>query len=127
VILLDTSVLLWTLRDDPRLGEQTRSRIAQDPAVHVSTASLIELTIKSMLDKIEIPANLSALLEEEGMTELRIGHSHADAIRRFPELMKYDPFDRILVAQAASEHLDLLTSDRTLLGLGHDFIVDARV
>jgi PIN domain nuclease of toxin-antitoxin system len=126
VILLDTAVLLWTVRSDARLGARAKSRIESDPAVHVSSASIMELTIKSMMNKIEIPLDLSALLVQEGLLELPISHAHADGMRQFPELAKHDPFDRILVAQAASTGMDLLTSDRLLLRLGRDFIVDAR-
>jgi PIN domain nuclease of toxin-antitoxin system len=54
-------------------------------------------------------------------------NAHADAMRTFPELVRHDPFDRLLVAQAYASDMDFLTADRALLNLGHDFIVDATV
>lgn len=48
-----------------------------------------------------------------GLQELRISHVHAAALLRLPYLHK-DPFDRMLVAQAVSESLRLLTADRLL-------------
>ena len=41
------------------------------------------------------------------------------------ELVRHDPFDRLLVAQATRAGLRLLTADQVLLGLGRDFIIDA--
>ncbi len=41
-------------------------------------------------------------------------------------LPRRDPFDRVLVAQARSEHLDLFTSDEKMLSAGLDGIQDAR-
>jgi len=56
---------------------------------------------------------------------LSITAEHAEAIQDFPELVRHDPFDRLLVAQASRTGLRLLTADQTLLGLGRDFIIDA--
>jgi len=56
---------------------------------------------------------------------LSITAEHAENLREFPELAKHDPFDRLLVAQASHAGLQLLTADRVLLGLDHDFIVNA--
>jgi PIN domain nuclease of toxin-antitoxin system len=39
--------------------------------------------------------------------------------------VRHDPFDRLLVAQAACAGLRLLTADQVLLGLDRDFIIDA--
>ena len=45
---------------------------------------------------------------------------------RFPALVRHDPFDRMILAQAEAERMTLLTADRTLLVLGQTWIVDAR-
>jgi PIN domain nuclease of toxin-antitoxin system len=93
--------------------------------VHVSAATVWELTIKSMLGKLSVPANFSQRLSAQGLALLSITAEHAEAIRDFPELVRHDPFDRLLVAQAAHAGLRLLTADQILLGLGRDFIIDA--
>lgn len=85
----------------------------------------VELTIKTMLGKLSVPAGLPARLTTEGLELLSITAEHAEAIRDFPELTRHDPFDRLLVAQASRSGLCLLTAAQVLLNLGRDFILDA--
>ena len=56
---------------------------------------------------------------------MSVSAEHAEGIREFPELIRHDPFDRLIVAQASQAGLRLLTADRVLLGLGRAFVVDA--
>ncbi|MFN8228870.1 MAG: type II toxin-antitoxin system VapC family toxin [Mycobacterium sp.] len=125
MLLLDSQALLWLLDDNPRLGPGARAIIGSAPAVHVSVATVWELTIKTMLGKLTVPAGLAAILTEQGLQLLPVTSEDAEAIRDFPELLSHDPFDRLLVAQADRGGLRLLTADRVLLGLGRDFILDA--
>jgi PIN domain nuclease of toxin-antitoxin system len=125
VLLLDSQAVLWALDDSPRLGTRARQLIASAVPVHVSAATVFELTIKSMLGKLEVPEDFTKRLGEFGFTLMSISADHAEAVRDFPELTRHDPFDRLLVAQASRAGLRLLTADRVLLGLGRDFIVDA--
>ena len=78
-----------------------------------------------MLGKLTIPADFSKRLTAEGLALLSITAEHAEAIRDFPELVRHDPFGRLLVAQASRAGLRLLTADQILLGLDRDFIIDA--
>ncbi len=125
MLLLDSQALLWLLDDSPRLGPQARQAITSAQGVHVSAATVWELTIKTMLGKLSVPADLPARLAAQGLELLSITAEHAEAIRDFPELTRHDPFDRLLVAQACRAGLRLLTADQVLLNLGHDFILDA--
>lgn len=125
MLLLDSQALLWLLDDNPRLGPQARKAITSAQGVHVSAATVWELTIKSMLGKLTVPADLSKRLGEQGLELLSVTAGHADAIRDFPELARHDPFDRLIVAQAARAGLRLLTVDQVLLDLRRDFILDA--
>jgi len=125
MLLLDSQIALWLVADSPRLGPAARARIEHAAIVYVSAASVWELTIKSMLGKLEIPLEFDTLLQDQGIAMLAIGAHHAAAIAQFPELLRHDPFDRLLVAQAKSERLDLLTADRVLLTSGYQFVVDA--
>jgi len=127
VLLLDSQAALWVIRDDPKLGQHARRLIAAADEVHVSAATVWELTIKSTLGKISVPEKLSARLTEQGMSILGITAEHAEGLRDFPELSRHDPFDRLIVAQASLAGLDLVTADRALLALGRKFIVDATV
>ena len=125
MLLLDSQALLWLLDDNPRLGPQARRAITSAQGVHVSAATVWELTIKTMLGKLSVPADLSTRLAAQGLELLSITAEHAEAIRDFPELTRHDPFGRLLVAQASRTGLQLLTADKVLLDLGRDFILDA--
>ncbi|RIQ25898.1 type II toxin-antitoxin system VapC family toxin [Jiangella rhizosphaerae] len=125
MLLLDSQAMLWLLDDNPRLGPAARTSISSAPLVHASAASVWELTIKAMLGKVSLPDGFVESLRDQGLTLLDVTAAHAEAIRDFPEIARHDPFDRLLVAQAASEGLRLITADRVLLDLGRPFIVDA--
>jgi len=125
LLLLDSQVVLWVLDDSPRLGRRARQSIMNASGVHVSAATVWELTIKSMLGKVEVPDGLPGLLADQGLELLSVTAEHAEGVREFPELARHDPFDRLLVSQARQTGMSLVTADRVLLSLGKDFIVDA--
>ena len=125
MLLLDSQTLLWLLDDNPRLGTMARRALTSAQGVHVSAATVWELTIKSMLGKLSVPADLSSRLTAQGLELLSITAEDAQVVSDFPELTRHDPFDRLLVAQAWRARLRLLTADRVLLKLGRDFILDA--
>lgn len=127
MLLLDSQALLWVLDDSPRLGATARNLISSADGVHVSAATVWELTIKTMLGKLSMPADVGARLLEQGFVPLSVTAEHAEGIRDFPELTRHDPFDRLLVAQADRAGLRLVTADHVLLKLDRDFIVDATV
>jgi len=111
-ILLDTHVLIWVLEDNPRLSEQARDAIIEgENMVFVSTASVWEMSIKKALGKLEVPNNLQQELEEHRFTLLDIKFEHAELAGKLPNIHK-DPFDRMLVAQAKTEKLTLISKDK---------------
>ena len=80
----------------------------------VSAASIWEIAIKSRLGKIEgDPLAMADAIERSGFSELAVSARHAATVARLP-LHHADPFDRLLVAQAISEPLILLTADSML-------------
>ena len=110
-LLLDTHVLLWVMEDDPRLTASAHSLIVNASEVVVSSASIWEIAIKWRLGKIEEnPEVVAEQLPAAGLMELPVSNRHALATSRLP-LLHRDPFDRLLVAQAISENMRLLTSD----------------
>jgi PIN domain nuclease of toxin-antitoxin system len=114
-LLLDTHILLWWLMDDPRLSGRARELVS-DPVnmIFVSSVSAWEVAIQQSLGGLTIEASLGAAVQEEGFTQLPISFAHAEEILSLPPIYK-DPFDRMLVAQARVEALQLLTSDQRLL------------
>lgn len=125
LLLLDSHVAIWVLEGNRRLGRRAREMITSAGDVHVSAATIWELTIKAMLGKISIPDKLARQLTDQGLSTLDVTAEHVEGMGEFPEMSRHDPFDRLLVAQASQAGMRLLTVDRALLALGRDFIVDA--
>lgn len=112
-LLLDTHIYLWWIKD-PRFPQKTRSLIEQADKVYVSSASIWEIAIKTKLKKLD--ANLTELIDaipKNGFLDLPILNKHAACLHDLPDFHK-DPFDRLLVAQAITEPLRLLTADKSL-------------
>jgi PIN domain nuclease of toxin-antitoxin system len=112
--LLDTHVLLWWLSDDLQLGERSRQMI-RDPRnqIFVSAASTWEISLKSALGKLDVPADMDSVVEDEGFSKLPINLYHGQLAGQLPSIHR-DPFDRMLIAQAQSEGLILMTADETI-------------
>ena len=113
-LLLDTHVLLWALADDARLTRQVRDVIVDGSnEVLVSAVSVWEITIKTALGTLEAPKDLLEAVADAAFTPLPISPDHALRAGRLPRHHD-DPFDRMLVAQAAGEGLTLVSADRRL-------------
>lgn len=111
MLLLDTHIILWYMEDNPRLGTAIRETMEQAaPQVFVSLASVWEMSIKSALGKLRMPANLAQALAATGVQLLSITLAHALAAGALPPHHR-DPFDRMLVAQAQRSRLTLVTHD----------------
>jgi len=114
-ILLDTHLLLWAAAD--QLPPEAARYIEDNTnTLLFSPASLWEIVIKRGLGRADFvvdPAALSSGLFSAGYQELPITGRHALLVSTLPSLHK-DPFDRILLAQAMSEGVPLLTSDKAV-------------
>lgn len=101
ILLLDAHALLWWLADDPELPASTRSAIA-DPAtdVLVSAATIWEVEIKRALGKLKAPDGLVQVITASGFGILPITGDDAERAGRLIPHHR-DPYDRMLVAQAA--------------------------
>jgi len=110
-ILLDTHIYLWWLDDSPQLSMAARTMIQEAETVYISSATLWEAVIKIGLGKLEAdPAELVAGIRASGFEPLPITPEHALALPGLANHHK-DPFDRMLIAQAISEPLRLVTMD----------------
>ena len=116
-VLLDTHLLLWALTSPAKLPKSAR-RIIDSADVYVSAASLWEISIKVGLRKLDaIPREILTSLEPAGFSVLPITGEHAVKVAELPPLHR-DPFDRLLVAQALTEPMLLLTNDEALRAYG---------
>lgn len=116
-LLLDTQLLLWAAGQPERLSAAARG-LLESPQNELlfSAASLWEIAIKATLGREDFhvePRLLRRGLVDNGYTELPITSQHAVSIDGLPPLHR-DPFDRLLLAQALTEGITLLTGDAQL-------------
>jgi PIN domain nuclease of toxin-antitoxin system len=122
-LLLDTHVLLWWLSDDRRLSAPAHRAIAEGAnIVFVSVAALWEIRIKEAIGKLRLPDNFAATLDAENFEILDVKAKHVHALSELP-LVHRDPFDRILISQAITEKLRLVTRDKTIQRYDVDCLV----
>lgn len=125
-ILLDTHIALWAVTESRRLSRQARQIILDADEVHVSAATLWEIAIKHALGRGDMPVPPPQALQafrDAGYALLAVKPEHAVQVAGLPSLHS-DPFDRLLVAQAVTEPLRLLTADALLSSYG-DMVVPA--
>ncbi len=121
-LLLDTHVALWSLTADPALGDDLLERLRHDPDIFLSPVTLWEITIKQAAGKLGGPPDLAERVRDMGFRELPVTHAHAIAAGRLP-VHHRDPFDRVLVAQAKTEGLTLVTRDADIQRYDIDLLV----
>lgn len=117
-ILLDTHILIWAAIGDPRLRGVARDLFrGRRNTLVVSVASLWEIGIKYGIGKLPLPVAPADFFAREVATrgyailDVRRAHAERVAVLPYPEGGHRDPFDRMLVAQALSEGLPLLSED----------------
>lgn len=114
-LLLDTHTLIWWVIDSPRLTGPAR-RAIMDAAndVFVSAASAWEIATKTRIGKLPgmepLSTNIGATIVAEGFTPLPIAVPHAERAGGLPGPHK-DPFDRMLIAQALTDELHLVSNE----------------
>ena len=114
-LLLDTHTFLWWAEDSPRLPQPARRAIHdEDNDVLVSAATAWEITTKHRLGKLPdadpIASDIPGAIAAQGFQELPL--SVADAARAGALSGPHrDPFDRMLIAQALSRDLVLISND----------------
>ena len=113
-LLIDTHLLLWAGLDPDRLPPIARTMMRDlENEPFFSAVSIWEIAIKFELGRPDFRVDPSlfrrGLLDNE-YAELPVTSRHATAVATLPRLHR-DPFDRVLVAQAQSEEIQLLTAD----------------
>lgn len=117
-LLLDTHVALWAVGGSKRLPAAARALISDEAnSVAVSVVTLWEIAIThARKGAPEMPVSASEAriaFQKAGFGFLEVKASHATAIEGLPALHA-DPFDRMLIAQALTEPLRLVTSDKAM-------------
>lgn len=127
-IILDTHIALWAITNDPKLTDDIGKTLENvRTRLYVSVASLWEIGIKYKKNPNNMP--ISAVeaqdyFEQSGFELLSIRAHHVLAESELPNIHK-DPFDRILIAQAMSEPMYLMTRDANILQYPHLLTIKA--
>lgn len=109
-LLLDTHALLWWLADMDLTAPAVGAISDPGNVVMVSAISVWEIGIKRSLGKLDAPDGLIEAIVDSGFEPLPVEFSHARAAGDLPPHHR-DPFDRMLIAQATTEGLVVVTRD----------------
>ncbi|MDR2108816.1 MAG: type II toxin-antitoxin system VapC family toxin [Coriobacteriales bacterium] len=116
--LLDTHSFLWAAQDPDRLGRLSREIIeSSDTRLYLSAISAYETSYKYRAGKLKdyafVVENYAEVMRRLSVIDLPVTalHSHQAGIMEWEHR---DPFDRLLVAQAAAENLVLITDDEKI-------------
>jgi PIN domain nuclease of toxin-antitoxin system len=123
-VLLDTHALLWYVLGEKKLSSTAEALIVTaDNEIFISPASIWEIAIKVSIKKYVLKQTLEAFvdtcLKRYGFRILPIEPRHADRLIALPHFKEHkDPFDRLLVAQALTEGISLVSNDPRLDSYG---------
>ena len=115
--ILDTHAFLWFVAGGKQLPESVKSKILDiNQACYISVASLWEITIKNQLGKLTLEISLEELFDyinRNRIEVVQITYDHLLTLSKLPTHHS-DPFDRIIVSQALTENLILISKDKGL-------------
>jgi PIN domain nuclease of toxin-antitoxin system len=114
-VLADTHSFLWFITEDARLSATARQAMQPgERQVWLSVASLWEIAIKVSIGRLPLPEPFAAFIrdqmDENAIDLLPIAPAHAFEVARLP-FHHRDPFDRMIIAQAAREGLPIVSVD----------------
>lgn len=115
--LLDTHTFLWFVAGDHQLPASIKKKISDiNESCFISIASLWEIAIKKQIGKLNLNIGFDELFrfaERNQIEIISINEAHLNTLLNL-EFINNDPFDRIIVSQAISEDLMLLSRDQKL-------------
>ena len=109
-LLLDTHVVLWELEGARPVGPTAQAAIERATDLAFSVVSFAEIGVKAAIGKLAVPADLHQHILGSGLRILGLAPDHGLGVADLP-MHHRDPFDRLLVAQARSEGLTIMTAD----------------
>ncbi len=113
-LLIDTHALIWFITDNDKLPLKTKQIIEnKDNICYVSIATYWEIGIKNSIGRLDLNSDLARIfqiIEETGFESLPITKNQILRNANL-ELHHQDPFDRIIIAQAMTEKMTILTKD----------------
>jgi PIN domain nuclease of toxin-antitoxin system len=124
-ILIDTHIFLWLQTSPERVSPGRDILENENTTVLLSAVSSWEIAVKWSIGKLPLPDSpdryVPEVMQREDIRPLPVLHSHALAVASLPNHHR-DPFDRLLVAQAMTEGLPLMTGDPAMRAYGAELI-----
>jgi PIN domain nuclease of toxin-antitoxin system len=113
-LLIDTHIFLWFINDSPNLSQNAIDLLESDTDILLSIASLWEIAIKVNLKKLTLPDRYEKFIPEQisqnAIQVMPVTIAHLNIVAKLP-LHHRDPFDRLLISQAISENLPIISAD----------------
>ena len=109
-LLLDTHVVLSELEGTRTVGPEGQEAIERATELIFSVVSFAEIGVKAAIGKLLVPEDLHQQIVRSGLRILGLTADHGLGVAALP-MHHRDPFDRLLISQARSEDLTLLTAD----------------
>jgi PIN domain nuclease of toxin-antitoxin system len=109
-LLLDTQIVLWQLQGSRTVCREARAAIERASELAFSVVSFAEIGVKAAIGKLTVPADLHDHVLRSGLRIVGLAPDHGLLVAQLP-LHHRDPFDRLLIAQARSEGLTIVTAD----------------
>lgn len=115
-ILIDTHIFLWYVSNNNKLNENSINLINErENIIYLSQASIWEMAIKHSSGKLNFDSPFLEFIEEQIKVNdfeiLNLKSSHFGQVTKLP-FHHRDPFDRIIIAQAITENIPLISYDR---------------
>lgn len=122
-LLIDTNVVIWILGGDERRVSSAARRVLNDDrrSLFVSAVTVWEIATKRSLGKLRAPQGWAKSLRASGLEPLPVTALHAEAVEHLPWHHR-DPFDRLLIAQATTEGMSLVSADLQMAAYDVDVI-----
>lgn len=113
-LLIDTHILLWYIMGDERVSPEVLLKIENNSnTIFLSNVSLWEIAIKVSIGKLKLKVSFSELksfLGEKGIFILEFDFNDLEELQNLP-FFHQDPFDRMIIAQAKTKNLEIITDD----------------
>ncbi len=113
--LLDTHALIWFINGDNTLSTKAKKEIELSGTInYVSIASLWEIAIKISIGKLELKTPAAEIQHQIVLNNFQLltfGFKETLIISSLP-FHHRDPFDRMLVAQALNNNLQIISKDK---------------
>ena len=114
--LIDTHTLIWMISKPDNIPDRVMSILSSEGKIYVSVVSLWEIAIKKSIKKLVFDytiKQISGYCRENEIEIVNIGIKHIEKAEKLPFIHR-DPFDRMIISQAMTEKMTIITKDENI-------------